>query len=234
MRSKQASRRGNESLEATRPFQPVVTGHPNQILLRPPSSLQVNPRNARLHSKKQIRQIANSIKASGFIGAIIVDEKGMVLAGHGRLEAAKRLDMDLVPTLQVTGLSEAQKRAFALADNKICENGGWNREILIHELGELATLLEPLHWDITLTGFEAPEMDALFADLGQPTPDPADAPPRIDKDAVSRLGDLWTLGRHRLLCGDARSLADLDRVMGGAAPRMVCTDPPYNARISDV
>src|ERR1700730_8617608 len=119
MRSKHASRRAYELLEAPRPFQPMVTDHPNQIVLRPPSSLQVNPRNARLHSKKQDRQIANSITAAGFIGAIIVDEKGMVLAGHGRLEAATLLEMNLVPTLQVTGLSETQKRAFALADNKI-------------------------------------------------------------------------------------------------------------------
>jgi DNA modification methylase len=158
----------------------------------------------------------------------------MVLAGHGRLEAATLLEMNLVPTLQVTGLSETQKRAFALADNKICENGGWNREILIHELGELAALLEPLNWDITLTGFEAPEIDALFAELGQPTPDPADAPPRIDKDAVSRPGDLWCLGQNRLLCGDARSRADLDRLMDGAQARMVAADPPYNVRVAEI
>ena len=148
----------------------------HQIVPRPPNSLRTNPRNARTHSKKQIRQIANSIKAAGFIGAIIIDENDVVLAGHGRRAAAQHLDMDLVPTLRVTGLSEAQKRAFALADNKISENAGWNREILVWELGELANLLEPLNWDLTLTGFEAAEIDLLFADLGAATPDPVDTP----------------------------------------------------------
>jgi DNA modification methylase len=198
------------------------------------ASLRADPRNARIHSKKQIRQIANSIKALGFVGAALIDENGTLLAGHARLEAAKLLDMDLVPTLQVTGLSEAQKRAFALADNKIGENAGWDREFLVRELGELATLLEPLHWDLTLTGFEAAEIDALFADLEVGTPDPVDTPLPVDKHAASRPGDLWVLGRHRLLCGDARSRSDLDRVMDGVRARMVFTDPPYNVRIADV
>jgi ParB-like chromosome segregation protein Spo0J len=103
-----------------------------RIEFRSPGSLRPNPRNARTHSKKQIRQIANSIKAAGFVGAVIVDEADLVLAGHGRLKAAELLGMDLVPTLKVAGLSEAQKRAFVLADNKLCENAGWNRELLEH------------------------------------------------------------------------------------------------------
>jgi ParB-like chromosome segregation protein Spo0J len=107
-----------------------------QIVLRPISSLQFNPRNARRHSKKQIRQIANSMQAVGFIGAVIIDEEGVALAGEGRLRAAALLGVDRVPTIEVTGLSEVQKRAFALADNKLCENGGWKSEILAQELGE--------------------------------------------------------------------------------------------------
>ena len=111
------------------------------IIPRPRSSLRTNPRNTRVNPKKQIRGIANSIKAVGFVGAIIIDEDDMVLAGHARLKAAELLGMDLVPTLTVTGLSDAQKRAFVLADNKLCENAGWDRELLVKEFGELAPLL---------------------------------------------------------------------------------------------
>jgi DNA modification methylase len=232
MRIKHSSRE-NELLGGTRPFQPVPV-HANQIVLRAPASLRVNPRNAHTHSKKQIRQIAKSFNAVGFVGTIIVDENDTVLAGHGRLEAAKLLDMDHVSTLQVNGLSDAQKRVFALADNKICENAGWERDILVKELGELGPLLEPLNCDLTLTGFEAAEIDALFADLGSATPGPEDTPLPFDKHAVTRAGDQWVLGRHRVLCGDARSGPDLDRVMGGAAAHMVCADVPYNQRVADI
>jgi DNA modification methylase len=184
--------------------------------------------------KKQIRQIANSIEASGFIGVIIVDEADMVLAGHGRLKAAELLGMDLVPTLTIAGLSEAQKRAFVLADNKIGENAGWDRELLVKEFGELAPLLEPLNWDLTLTGFESAEIDALIVDHGTEKPDPADIPPAIEKVAISRAGDIWILGRHRVHCGDARSESDLDRLMRGEQAVMVFADPPYNVRIADI
>ena len=141
MRTKHPPRE-NELLGGARPFQTVLV-HANQIVLRAPASLRVNPRNAHTHSKKQIRQIAKSFNAVGFVGTVIIDENDTVLAGHGRLEAAKLLDMDRVPTLQVNGLSDAQKRAFALADNKICENAGWDRDILVKELGELGPLLQP-------------------------------------------------------------------------------------------
>jgi DNA modification methylase len=232
MRIKHPSRE-NELLGGARPFQPVRV-HANQIVLRAPASLRVNPRNAHTHSKKQIRQIAKSLNAVGFVGTIIVDENDTVLAGHGRLEAAKLLDMDRVPTLRVNGLSDAQKRVFALADNKICENAGWDRDILVKELGELGPLLEPINCDLTLTGFEAAEIDALFADLGSATPDPDDTPLPVDKEVVTRAGDQWALGRHRILCGDARSDADLDRLMDGALVRMVCADVPYNQKVADI
>src|SRR6185437_9242780 len=205
-----------------------------QIMLRAPGSLRANPRNARTHSKRQVRQIANSIKAAGFIGAIVIDETDMVLAGHARLAASVLLGMELVPTLKVIGLNDAQKRIFALADNKLSENAGWDREVLALELGELAELLPPLNWDLTVTGFEAAEIDMLFADLGTAKPDPADILPPLERDALTRSGDLWVLGRHRLLCGDARSRGDLDRLMASERARMLIADPPYNLRIADV
>jgi len=115
-----------------------------QIVLRSPGSLRTNPRNPRVHAKKQVRQIADSIRAAGFIGAIIVDETATVLAGVGRLRAAEFLGLRRVPTLMVTGLTEAQKRAFALADDELAENAGWDRKLLVQELAELGPLLEPL------------------------------------------------------------------------------------------
>ena len=205
-----------------------------QIVLRAPNSLRTNPRNARTHSKRQIRQVARSIKAAGFIGVVVIDENDVVLAGHARLAAAKLLNMNMMPTLKVIGLSEAQKRAFVLADNKIAENAGWDREVLALELGELAELLPPLNWDLTLTGFEPAEIDALFADRGDPQPDPADTLPPLAANAVTRPSELWVCGQHRILCGDARSPADLDRLMGDARARMVFADVPYNVRIAHV
>jgi DNA modification methylase len=204
-----------------------------QIVLRSPVSLRPNPRNARTHSKKQIRQIAASIKAAGFIGAVIIDENDVVLAGAGRLQAFEQLGLTVVPTMTVTGLSETQKRAFALADNKIAENAGWDREILLKELGELAPLLEPLNLDLTLTGFEPAEIDTLFADL-QDRSDPTDVVPPAEEDIVTRPGDLWCLNQHRLICGDARSRSDLDRLMAGSRASMAFLDPPYNVKVADV
>lgn len=142
--------------------------------------------------------------------------------------------MDLVPTIAAAGLSEAQKRAYVLADNKLCVNAGWNRELLVKELGELAPLLAPLNWDITLTGFQAAEIDALIIDHGTEKPDPADTPPAAEEVAISRPGEIWLLGQHHLLCGDAQSTSDLDRLMRGLSAAMVFADPPYNCKIANV
>ncbi len=221
-------------LGSARSFQRPPGTLEQQNVLRAPDSLRINPRNARTHSKRQIRQLACSIEAAGFIGAIVIDETDMVLAGHARLRASMLLGMKVVPTIKVAGLSEAQKRAFVLADNKIAENAGWDREILALELGELAELLLPLNWDLTLTGFEPGEVDLLLADHGDPKPDPADTVPRLNDHAVTRPGDLWCLARHRLLCGDARLRVDLDRLMGDRRAHMMFADPPYNIQIADV
>lgn len=197
-----------------------------------------NPRNVRTHSKKQLRAIATWIEKLGFNAPIVVDEANIVLAGHGRLEAAKLLGLTEAPVFRRCGLSPAQKRAYMLADNKLTERAGWNRPELVAELADLASAisLEGLEFDLEITGFEPAEIDALNADLADPERDPADD---VDLRALkgpptNRRGDLWLLGDHRLLCGDARNAEDLDRLMGGARADVVFTDPPYNVVIRGV
>ena len=196
--------------------------------------LRAHPKNARTHAAKQIRQIANSIKRFGFTNPILVDEDNAVLAGHGRLAAAKQLGLGEVPTLVVAGLTEAQKRAYLLADNKLAEKAGWDRPALAIELNDLAPLLEESGLDISITGFEPVEIDSLLGDLLDPEADPADAPPLLTQAPVTRAGEVWLLGRHRLLCGDARQSDHMRALMGEHAAAMVFADPPYNVCIKTV
>ena len=166
-----------------------------------PDALKRNPRNARTHSKKQIRQIADSIVAYGFTVPVLIDENSMLLAGHGRLEAAKLLGLKRIPAIKLHGLSEAQKRALLIADNKIAENAGWDRERLAIELPELAELLIEENLDISITGFEPVEIDQLVSDFEENTADPADSirTDWLSLAPVSQPGDVWQLGPHRLL-----------------------------------
>ena len=205
----------------------------HNIELQPISALRPYRQNARTHSKKQLRLIAGSIKSFGFTNPVLVDEEGMILAGHGRVEAAKTLGHSVVPTMTLAGMSEAQKRAYVLADNRIAEKAGWDRELLASELGVLVELLPTIDLDISITGFEIGEIDMLLEDFGSQKPDPADALPEINPEspATTVSGDLWLLDRHRLLCGDVRDEAVLSRLMKGASAEMVFTDPPYNVRI---
>lgn len=170
------------------------------------NTLVPNSRNARTHSKHQIRQIADSIKAFGFVVPILIDENRTILAGHGRHTAAQLLSLQTVPVVTVDGLSPAKKRALLLADNKIAENAGWDRELLAAEIPELSEILIAENLDISIAGFVPAEIDALSADMEKDSSDPAD---EIDEkwlttNTVSKPGDLWLLGQHRLLCGDAR------------------------------
>ena len=191
-----------------------------RIQLISPADLRPNPRNARRHSKKQIRQIADSIMAYGFTVPVLVDEKGMLLAGHGRLEAAKLLGLKTVPVIKLVGLTEAKKRALLLADNKIAENAGWDRKRLAVELPELAELLIDDQLEISITGFEPAEIDQLTTDFEANDSDPADTvDDQPTASVVTKPGDLWLLGDHRILCGDARSEPDLNRLMGDRASR---------------
>lgn len=207
---------------------------PPSVTMVPVGKLRPNPRNARTHSKKQLRQIANSIDRFGWTYPILIDEAGIILAGHGRFQAAKLLGLNEVPVITVSHLSEAQKRALVLADNKIAENAGWDRQILAAELGELAGLLPEIDLSLDITGFEPAQIDSLMGDLVDREDDPADEVPALAGEAVSRRGDLWALGSHRLLCGDATNAADVKTLMGGELAAMVFTDPPYNVRIASI
>jgi DNA modification methylase len=198
--------------------------------------IKANPHNARTHSKAQIRQIAESIKAFGFGAPVLVDETLTLIGGYGRLKAAERLNIAEIPAVQLLGLSEAQKRALALADNKSGDNAGWDRARLAIELPDLAELLIKENLDISVTGFSPAEIDQLQVDFEEDSADPGD---EIDRGwqtgpVVSQQGILWVLDQHRLLCGDARSEGDLDRLVGSSRAAMAFLDVPYNVRVRSI
>lgn len=196
----------------------------------PITTLKANPHNPRTHSDKQIQQVARSIREFGFTNPVLIDENENIIAGHGRVLAAKTLGLKTVPTIRLEHMSEAQKRAYIIADNKLAENAGWDESLLAVELDYLSHL--ELDFDVTLTGFETAEIDIL---LGPHTnePDPADNIPEINRDTppITQPGDLWLLGNHRLLCADATQKASYTRLMEGERARLVFTDPPYNVPI---
>lgn len=196
---------------------------------RPVSDLKPYTNNPRTYSKKQIRQIADSIKAFGWTNPILIDADGGVIAGHGRLAAAKLLGLPEVPVLHLDHMSEAEKRAYIIADNKLAENAGWDNDLLAIELQGLLDL--DIAFDIELTGFAMGEIDVLLADDKPVAPDVV-PPPDRDIPAVSRAGDLWLIGSHRLYCGDALDPASWAVLMGNDKAQMVFTDPPYNVPIS--
>ena len=195
-----------------------------------------NPRNARRHSRKQTRQIARSLRRFGFINPIIEDKNGVVIAGHGRLSAAELLGMTEVPVLRIEHLTGVEKRAYVLADNKLAEKAGWDREILAIELGELSVLLPEIDLDITDTGFEIGEIDQIIADRADPPMPKGDeiedeSIPATSTNPVTRRGDLWLLGPHKIGCGDARVKEDVESLMQGEKASMAFLDPPYNVPI---
>ena len=201
-----------------------------QITHHPIAALAPWARNARTHAKKQIRQIAASIRQFGFTNPVLIDEAGTILAGHGRVAAAKLLGMTEVPCLRIDHMSENEKRAYVLADNKLALNAGWNEDVLAAELGALVSA--DLDFDVGLTGFSIPEIDGTLAMVKPEEPDD----PRDDVipyGAPSRVGpgDVWQLGAHRLICGDALEPGVVATLMAGEQARMVFTDPPYNVPI---
>jgi DNA modification methylase len=205
-----------------------------RVVMMPVRDLRPNKRNARTHSKKQIRQIANSILRFKWTYPILVDENGEIICGHGRWQAANVLGLKNVPVIVMSGLSDAEKRALALADNKIAANAGWDRPLLASELGELATLLPECNLDLEITGFEPAEFDALLADFDDSEQDPADEPTQLAPLPVSRKADFWLLGHHRLLCGDSGNESHVHTLIGRERAAMVFADPPYNVRIASV
>jgi DNA modification methylase len=203
----------------------------NKLVERDISSLRPYARNARTHSRKQIKQIAASIERFGFTNPVLVSDEGEIIAGHGRVEAAKLLGIKTVPTLALSHLSEAERRAYVMADNKLALNAGWDREILAIELQGLIDL----DFGVEVTGFSLAEVDFVLDHASDADPDAADEPedavPAGRGQPVTRSGDLWLLGRHRLLCGDTRDRADMARLMGEERADLVFTDPPYNVAI---
>lgn len=205
-----------------------------QIQQVSPSKLKVNPHQVRTHPQKQVELIAKAIQQLGFLVPIVVTTAFIVLAGHGRLAAARLMGLRRVPVIIVSDLSEAQTRAFMLADNKLAEMAGYDRPKLAAELQALAPLMEQADLEFSLTGYEMPEIDRLLGDLSDPEADPADLPVPLASAVVSRIGDLWLLGQHRLLCGDARKASSYKALMLSSVATMVITDPPYNVPIATV
>jgi len=196
----------------------------------PVTVLKPYPGNARTHSAKQISEIATSIKAFGFNNPVLVDKDGTIIAGHGRVAAAKKLGLEVVPCVRLEHLSEAEKRAYILADNKLAEKAGWDRDILAIELQHLADL--DLDFDITATGFEMAEIDLLLSDADADHADPADTVPEVAVGpAVTQPGDVWQIGRNRLICGDSTMSETYARLLAGERAQMIFTDPPYNVKI---
>lgn len=179
-------------------------------------------RNTRTHSDEQVNQIVSSIKEFGFTNPVLVDQDNMIIAGHGRVMAANKLKLDKVPTICLKHLTEAQKKAYIIADNRLALNAGWDEDMLKVELEEL----NDLEFDISLLGFEDNEIESLLSEPTEGLTD-EDAVPDLPEEPTTKLGDLWILGEHRLLCGDSTSIDAVDKLMDGNKADMVFTDPPY-------
>jgi ParB-like nuclease family protein/DNA methylase len=205
---------------------------PWPVDMLPVASLRPSKRNARTHSKKQIRQIADSMAKFGVINPIIADDTGELVAGHARAEAAKILGIKRLPVIRLSHLSKEELRAYMLADNKLAENAGWDRELLAIEFQELQLSLPEIGIDLAITGFEPQEVDKVLLDQEGEQANPADEVPELQQRAVSSSGDLFILGRHRLLVGDARDPRAYDRLMDGERADMAFLDPPYNVPIT--
>lgn len=194
------------------------------------AALKAAKRNARTHSPMQIKQIAESIRAFGFVNPVLVDSEDNIVAGHGRVEAARKLGFSMVPVIRLAHLSESELRAYAIADNRLAELAGWDKNVLAIELADLVTIDSDL--DVSVTGFGHAEID-LIIQMQDKATDPADDVPEppTSADVITRPGDLWRLGAHRILCADVRDRGAVRHLMGEERARMVFTDPPYNVPI---
>tara|TARA_R110000772_G_scaffold23646_1_gene63128 strand:+ start:37 stop:1302 length:1266 start_codon:yes stop_codon:yes gene_type:complete len=179
--------------------------------------------NARTHSEHQVEQIMASIEEFGFTNPILINGDGGIIAGHGRAMAAREMGMTTVPCIELAGLTEIQERAYIIADNKLALNAGWDEGILSVEL----EALKDMDFDIEITGFSEEELSALMPEEIEPRLTDEDAVPEVPEDPVTKLGDVWLLGKHRIMCGDSTSIDAVEKLMNGQKADMVFTDPPY-------
>jgi DNA modification methylase len=197
---------------------------------RDPRQLKPHPHNARTHSRKQRRAMAASIRRFGFVNPVLIDEDDVIIAGHGRVMAAKELELATIPVIRIEHMNEDERRAYIIADNKLAEMAGWDRDILATELQHLLGI------DVTLpevVGFDIGEVDVLLTEAGERVDPDDESLPEVEAQAVSRPGDLWRLGdRHRVLCGDARDGTGMAALMDGSQADCAFIDPPYNVAIS--
>jgi ParB/Sulfiredoxin domain len=200
-----------------------------QIAWRPLGELIPYARNPRSHTDAQVAQIAASIREFGWTNPVLVDGANGIIAGHGRVLAARKLGLEQVPVIELAHMSEAQKRAYVLADNQLALNAGWDEALLRLELADLSDLA----FDLSLIGFGPGELERLLAGDGRTGLTDDDQAPALPEQAVTQPGDLWQMGEHRLLCGDATVPADVERVLDGQLADMTFTDPPYNVNYAN-
>lgn len=201
-----------------------------QLEERAVALLKPHARNPRKHSPRQLKQIEASIRRFGFLNPVLIDEQDRILAGHGRVAAAKAMGMTTVPVIRIEGMTEAERKAFIIADNRLAELAGWDQELLRLELGAILEL--DAGFDLELTGYAAGELEALLEAIGKD--DVEEVVPEIPAaaSAICEPGQLWQLGRHRLICGDSRDPAVYERLLGSERAQLVFTDPPYNVPIN--
>lgn len=195
-----------------------------QVVYKPVADLIPYANNSRTHSDEQVTQVASSIKEFGFTNPVLIDEQSGIIAGHGRLMAAKKLGLEQVPTITLVGLTEAQRKAYVIADNKLALNSGWDNELLSLEIEQL----KGLDFDIDLLGFDEDELADLLPEIEVLPDGDEDEVPEPPEEPVSRLGDIWQLGNHRLMCGDSTSIDAVEKLMDGNLADLLHTDPPYN------
>lgn len=180
--------------------------------------------NARTHSDGQVAQICASIREYGWTNPVLIDENGTIIAGHGRVMAAQRMKMEQVPCIVLSGLTEAQKKAYVIADNKMALNAGWDDEMLKLELENL----KELDFDLELTGFDEKELDSIFNKIGEGEITEDDFDGELPEEPKAKLGDIYQLGNHRLMCGDSTNENDVKNLVGEQKMDLLITDPPYN------
>lgn len=195
----------------------------DKVERRSVDSLIPYARNSRTHSDEQVAQIAASMKEWGWTNPVLIDEEGGIIAGHGRVLAARKLGLAEVPCMTARGWTDAQKKAYIIADNQLALNAGWDMDLLKVEIGEL----DGLGFNLDLVGFDASMIEKLLAPDGTEGLTDPDEVPETPGEPVTRTGDVWVLGRHRVMCGDSTVATDVEKVLGGVSPMLMVTDPPY-------